>query len=71
MATAYSSLWNGNKPVFVDINKYTLSIDAAKTERAITPQTTAIMPVHCYGRPRDIETIRNIANVYEDILKVI
>lgn len=69
VATAHSLLWNGNKPVFVDIDKNTLNIDPAKIERAITPQTTAIMPVHCYGKPCEIEAIQNIADVYN--LKII
>ena len=52
VATAHSLLWNGLKPVFVDIDPVTLNMDPAKIEAAITPQTTAIMPVHCYGLGR-------------------
>ena len=55
VATAHSLLWNGIKPVFVDIDPDTLNLDPAKIEAAITPQTTAIMPVHCYGHPCDVE----------------
>lgn len=64
VATSHSLLWNGIKPVFVDIDPVTLNIDPAKIEAAITPQTTAIMPVHCYGHPCDVEAIQNIADNY-------
>lgn len=69
VATAHSLLWNGIKPVFVDIDPTTLNLDPAKIEAAITPQTTAIMPVHCYGHPCDVERIQKIADNYG--LKVI
>ena len=69
VATAHSLLWNGIKPVFVDIDPNTLNIDPTKIETAITPQTTAIMPVHCYGRPCDVDAIQKIADIYN--LKVI
>jgi dTDP-4-amino-4,6-dideoxygalactose transaminase len=69
VATAHSLLWNGIKPVFVDIDPVTLNLDPAKIEAAITPQTTAIMPVHCYGHPCDVERIQAIADTYG--LKVI
>lgn len=69
VATAHSLLWNGIKPVFVDIDPNTLNLDPAKIEAAITPQTTAIMPVHCYGHPCDVEEIQKIADTYN--LKVI
>ena len=64
VATAHSLLWNGIKPVFVDIDPATLNLDPAKIEAAITPQTTAIMPVHCYGNPCDVEAIQKIADNY-------
>ena len=64
VATAHSLLWNGIKPVFVDIDRDTLNLDPARIEAAITPQTTAIMPVHCYGRPCDVEAIQAIADNY-------
>lgn len=64
VATAHSLLWNGIKPVFVDIDAQTFNIDPAKIEAAITPQTTAIMPVHCYGNPCDVEAIQKIADTY-------
>lgn len=69
VATAHSLLWNGIKPVFVDIDQHTLNLDPAKIEAAITPQTTAIMPVHCYGRSCDVDAIQRIADIYN--LKVI
>ena len=69
VATAHSLLWNGIKPVFVDIDPHTLNMDPNKIEAAITPQTTAILPVHCYGHPCDMEAIQKIADIYN--LKVI
>ena len=69
VATAHSLLWNGIKPVFVDIDPVTLNLDPARIEAAITPQTTAILPVHCYGHPCDVERIEKIADNYG--LKVI
>ncbi|MDO8206581.1 MAG: dTDP-4-amino-4,6-dideoxy-D-glucose aminotransferase VioA [Gallionella sp.] len=69
VATAHSLLWNGIKPVFVDIDPITLNLDPDKIEAAITPQTTAIMPVHCYGHPCEVERIQQIADNYG--LKVI
>lgn len=64
VATANSLHWHGNKPVFVDIKPDTLNLDPAKVEAAITPQTTAIMPVHCYGNPCDVAAIQKIADTY-------
>lgn len=64
VATAHSLLWNGIKPVFVDIDPQTLNIDPSRIEAAITPQTTAIMPVHCYGHPCDVDAIQRIADTY-------
>lgn len=64
VATAHSLLWNGIKPVFVDIDPHTLNLDPVKIESAITPQTTAIMPVHCYGYPCDVDAIQTIADNY-------
>jgi len=69
VATSHSLLWNGIKPVFVDIAPNTFNLDPTKIEAAITPQTTAIMPVHCYGHPCDVEAIQKIADDYN--LKVI
>ena len=64
VATAHSLLWNNIKPVFVDIDPVSFNLDPNKIEEAITPQTTAIMPVHVYGRACDVETIQNIADIY-------
>lgn len=64
VATAHSLLWNGIQPVFVDIDPVTMNIDASKIEAAITPRTSAILPVHCYGIPCDVSRIQSIADVY-------
>ena len=64
VATAHSLLWNGIEPVFVDIDRETLALDASRVEAAITPRTTAIMPVHVYGRPADVDCLRRIADTY-------
>lgn len=69
VATTHSIWWNGCKPVFVDIEEETCGIDPDKIEAAITPKTTAIMPVHCYGKPVKIKRIQEIADKYG--LKVI
>lgn len=69
VATSHSIMWNGLEPVFVDIDPETFNIDPAKIEAAITPRTTAIMPVHCYSNPCDVEAIQKIADNYG--LKVI
>jgi dTDP-4-amino-4,6-dideoxygalactose transaminase len=68
-ATAHCLLWNGIRPVFVDIDRLTCNLDPEKIEAAITPQTTAILPVHCYGNPCDTQRIQAIADTYG--LKVI
>ncbi len=64
VATAHSLLWNGIRPVFVDIDPDTLNLDSDKIEAAITPRTTAILPVHCYGHPCDVERIGKIADTH-------
>ena len=69
VATTHSIWWNGIKPVFVDIDPSNCGLDPDKIEAAITPKTTAIMPVHCYGKPCDTERIQAIADKYG--LKVI
>ena len=69
VATTHSIWWNGCKPVFVDIEEDTCGIDPNKIEAAITPHTTAIMPVHCYGKPVNMDAIQAIADKYG--LKVI
>ena len=69
VATTHSLWWNGIKPVFVDIDPITGNLDPDKIEAAITPRTTAIMPVHVYGQPCDTTRIQEIADKYG--LKVI
>lgn len=69
VATTHSIWWNHCKPVFVDIDPSTGNMDPRKIEAAITPATTCIMPVHCYGKPCDTKAIQDIADKYG--LKVI
>lgn len=69
VATAHALRWNGIQPVFVDVSKDSFNIDPELIEAAITPQTTAIMPVHVYGYPCDVDRIQKIADTYG--LKVI
>lgn len=69
VATTHALWWNGIKPVFVDIDPKTGDIDPNKIEAAITPKTTAILPVHVYGKPCDVDAIQEIADKYG--LKVI
>ncbi|EJB5573597.1 dTDP-4-amino-4,6-dideoxy-D-glucose aminotransferase VioA [Citrobacter sp. Cf039] len=64
VATSHSIMWNGLEPVFVDIDPSTFNIDPEKIESAITSRTTAIMPVHCYSNPCDVEKIQKIADNY-------
>lgn len=64
VATTHSLWWNGIRPVFVDVDPATGNLDPARIEAAITPQTTAIMPVHVYGNPCDTEAIQAIADKY-------
>lgn len=69
VATSHSLLWNNIKPVFVDIEPEFGNLDPEKIEAAITPKTTAILPVHVYGNPCKVERIQEIADIYG--LKVI
>ena len=69
VATTHSIWWNNLKPVFVDVENETGNIDPEKIEAAITPRTTAIMPVHVYGTPCNTKRIQEIADIYG--LKVI
>lgn len=64
VATTHALWWNGIKPVFVDIDLATGNMDPEKIEAAITPRTTAIMPVHVYGKPCNTEAIQEIADKY-------
>lgn len=68
-ATAHSLLWNDIRPVFVDVDPHTYNLDPDRIEEAITPATTAILPVHCYGFPCETDRIQQIADTYG--LKVI
>lgn len=65
VATAHTILWNSLKPVFVDIDPKTCNMDPRKIEAAITPETTAILPVHCYGIPCNVDEIQRIADMYD------
>jgi dTDP-4-amino-4,6-dideoxygalactose transaminase len=69
VATTHALHWNGIKPVFCDIEESSFNIDPGKIEALITPRTTAILPVHIYGNPCNMEKIEEIANIYG--LKVI
>ena len=69
VATSHALWWNGIKPVFVDIDPVTCNLDPAKIEAAITPATSAIMPVHVYGNPCDHDKIKEIADRHQ--LKII
>lgn len=62
VATAHALLWNAATPVFVDVDPATLNLDPEKIERAITSRTIAILPVHCYGHPCDVDRIKAIAD---------
>jgi dTDP-4-amino-4,6-dideoxygalactose transaminase len=64
VATTHSLWWNKIKPVFVDIEPDTFNLNPQKIEAAITPQTTAIMPVHVYGNPCDVTRMKEIADIY-------
>jgi len=69
VATTHALHWNGIKPVFCDIDPVSYNLDPQKIEAAITPKTTAILPVHVYGNPCDVAAIQEIAGIYG--LKVI
>lgn len=69
VATTSSIVWEGCKPVFVDIDKDSLNIDANKIEAAITEKTSAILATHVYGNPCDVASIEKIAKKHN--LKVI
>jgi dTDP-4-amino-4,6-dideoxygalactose transaminase len=69
VATTHALNWNGIKPVFCDVDPATYNLDPNKIEAAITPRTTAVLPVHVYGNPCDVKAIQEIAGTYG--LKVI
>lgn len=62
VATSHSLVWNNLRPVFVDVAPDTLNLDPAKIRAAITPRTTAILAVHCYGHPCDVAAIQAVAD---------
>ncbi len=63
-ATAHALLWNELTPVFADVDPNTANLDPARVEEAITPRTRAILAVHCYGNPCDVEALQRIADTY-------
>ena len=65
IASATSVHFAGAKPIFVDVDKDSLNIDVTKIEKVITPKTKAIMPVHVYGQPADMDPILEIAKKYK------
>ncbi len=65
IATSHALLWNGNTPVFVDIDPATLNLDPNSIEAAITDRTSAILAVHCYGHPADVDAIEEIAKRHD------
>lgn len=69
VATSHALWWNGIKPIFIDIEPDTCNLDPEKIEAAITPETTAILPVHVYGNPCNHKRIKEIADRHQ--LKVI
>ncbi|MBN1597136.1 MAG: DegT/DnrJ/EryC1/StrS family aminotransferase [Bacteroidales bacterium] len=64
VATTHSLHWNGIKPVFVDTEKNSFNLDPNKIEASITPRTTAVLPVHVYGYPCNVDEIQRIADIY-------
>lgn len=64
VATANALLWNDLTPVFVDVDPVTLNLDPEQVEAAITPKTSAILPVHVYGHPADVGGLQDIADLY-------
>lgn len=64
VATTHSLHWNNIKPVFADVDPIFCNIDPEKIEASITPKTTAILPVHVYGNPCEVDKIKSIADIY-------
>jgi dTDP-4-amino-4,6-dideoxygalactose transaminase len=64
VATTHALHWNGIAPVFCDIEPDYFNLDPIKVEAAITPKTTAILPVHVYGNPCNVGEIQTIADTY-------
>ena len=63
-ATPHVLTWNNIRPIFCDVDEETMNIDAEKIESMITPHTTAILPVHVFGTPCDVEKIQDVADRY-------
>src|SRR5882724_3346543 len=61
VATSWAISYVGAKPVYVDIDDATFNLDPAQIERAITPRTKALLPVHLYGLPCDLQPMLNLA----------
>lgn len=64
VATTHAIKWNGITPVFCDIDPATCNLDPQKIEQLITENTSAILPVHVYGTPCDVEAIQDIGDMY-------
>ncbi len=64
VATTHALNWNGITPVFCDIEPETMNLDPKKLETLITPKTTAILPVHIYGNPCQVDELQRIADIY-------
>ncbi len=64
VATSHCLLWNNIQPVFADIDPLSFTLDPEKIEAKITPRTSAILPVHCYGNPCKVDRIQQIADTY-------
>jgi dTDP-4-amino-4,6-dideoxygalactose transaminase len=69
MATVSSLIWSGLNPIFADVNPHTTNLDPSAAEAAITPQTSAIVAVHNFGNPAEIEALQTVA--YKHNLKLI
>jgi dTDP-4-amino-4,6-dideoxygalactose transaminase len=65
LATAEAITYCGARPVFVDIDSSTANLDPSRIERAVTPRTRAVIPIHLYGRPADMDAIRLIAEAHK------
>lgn len=65
VATAHSIVWNKLTPIFVDVDQITSNLDTQQVEQAITEKTVAILPVHCYGIPCDVDGLQALATKYK------
>jgi dTDP-4-amino-4,6-dideoxygalactose transaminase len=69
VATSHALMWSGLTPVFADVDPVTLNLDPRAVEAAITPRTSAILPVHCYGQPCDVDGLAAVARKHD--LKIV